>query len=162
MIDLRNFWIERLPPEMARRIFASCSQVPVMPLFAAVEAGVPIYLAGRGEPIVKPRSVKNARWIVVVQDDDETSLGPTSFDPESLAWLCHEATSFFVYAGGAEARYYAMVACAAVLGGRVLLVECRRETAAAWSYKISELAPRLAAFHVVDGVVTPSEPEGRA
>jgi len=162
MMELRNLWIERLPPELIRQISARAAETPVLPLFHAVDAGVPIYFAGRREPVVKPRASKRARWIIILQDDDHTSLGPASFDATSLAWICRNATAFYVYAGGGELRYYAMVALAAVLGGRILLVECRRETAADWSYAISKFAPRLTAFHVVDGVVSPWSAAGRA
>ncbi|HUA77222.1 MAG TPA: hypothetical protein VMA86_06090 [Acetobacteraceae bacterium] len=165
MNDLHNRWIEGLAPEHSAQIYASCSTLPIFPLFAALrDHGIPLFFATRGCAITRPRPGLRSRWICILGDDDEISLGPDSFHAGSLRWLAHDASHLMVYSGGAETRFYAMMAAAAALGGRVLVAETQLSHAAAWCSALAALAPRASMIEIVGGEPTglPSEQSGHA
>lgn len=80
-------------------------------------------------------------WVCLVGDDWETSSGPGGFDIPSLVQVLERASAVAVYSGAADAKFYTTFAAAAVLGGRVVVIETQLVQHVAWLAFVRAHAP---------------------
>lgn len=80
-------------------------------------------------------------WVCLVGDDRETSSGPGGFDAPSLVQVLERASAVAVYSGAADAKFYTTFAVAAVLGGRVVVIETQLAQHVAWLAFVRAHAP---------------------
>jgi hypothetical protein len=68
----------------------------------------------------------NGRWIIIIGDDsgpEGYARGPVGFDQDELKWILGRCTHIAIYSDAGDARCYAAFVAAAMIGGRVAVIE---------------------------------------
>jgi hypothetical protein len=92
---------------------------------------------------------------VIVGDDRTESMGLAAFHSPSINRLLRDASHTVVHSGAPHPAAYAAAAAAAIMGGRVVLVETHNRHHADWHNRVKKNASSAAYLDV-------SAREGRA
>jgi hypothetical protein len=100
------------------------------PLIRAVGRGIRLAGVPRAAPFPRELLEYTRPVIAIVEDDDFRSTGPAGFPAAKR--FAYWARREMVHASAAEARHYQLAVDAAMLHGRILLVETDSEHASEW------------------------------